>query len=111
MLTILIRFILPFCMILTAHLVSAQDVAEELYSRYESSVYRVEVVTPGVENKASVGTGFVSGRNDILASNYHVISNVVNEQDAYQLEREGVAARLGYLSVMAVGYVDGVCLI
>lgn len=59
---ILIKFIATLGMVLLSNLAGAQDVAEELYSRYESSVYRVEVVTPGVENKASVGTGFVIGR-------------------------------------------------
>ncbi len=46
MLKILIKSSATFCMVLLAHIVNAQDVAEELYSRYESSVYRVEVVTP-----------------------------------------------------------------
>ncbi len=30
---------------------SAQDIAQQLYSRYESSVYRVEVVTPGLKTR------------------------------------------------------------
>jgi serine protease Do len=90
---------------------SAQDVAQQLYSRFESSVYRVEVVTPGIENKASVGTGFVIGRNDILASNYHVISGVVNEPDRYRLEWESVDGRRGPLTVLAVNVVHDLALL
>jgi serine protease Do len=108
---ILIKFIATLGMVLLSNLAGAQDVAEELYSRYESSVYRVEVVTPGVENKASVGTGFVIGRNDILASNYHVISNVVNEPDRYQLEWEGVDGRRGPLRVLAVDVVHDLAIL
>ena len=89
----------------------AQDIAQELYSRYESSVYRIEVVTPGVENKASVGTGFVIYRDNILASNYHVISNVVNEPDRYRLEWEGVDGRRGPLTVLAVDVVHDLALL
>ncbi len=111
MLKILIKVTLTFCMVLLTHLTSAQDIAEELYSSYESSVYRIEVVTPGVENKASVGTGFVIGRNDILASNYHVISNVVNEPDRYQLEWEGVDGRRGPLRVLAVDVVHDLAIL
>lgn len=96
---------------LFANLATAQDIAEELYSRYESSVYRVEVVTPGAENKASVGTGFVIGRNDVLASNYHVISNVVNEPDRYRLEWEGVDGRRGPLTVLAVDVVHDLAIL
>jgi serine protease Do len=111
MLKILIKVTLTFCMVLLTHLTSAQDIAEELYSSYESSVYRIEVVTPGGENKASVGTGFVIGRNDILASNYHVISNVVNEPDRYQLEWEGVDGRRGPLRVLAVDVVHDLAIL
>lgn len=94
-----------------AETASAQDIAQQLYSRYESSVYRVEVVTPGIENKASVGTGFVIGRNDILASNYHVISGVVNEPDRYRLEWESVDGRRGPLTVLAVNVVHDLALL
>ena len=85
--------------------------AEELYSRYESSVYRVEVVTPGAENKASVGTGFVIGRNDLLATNYHVISNIVNEPDRYRLQWEGVDGRRGPLIVLAIDVVHDLAIL
>ncbi len=105
------KIICSISLLLLASLTYAQDVAEELYSRYESSVYRVEVVTPGVENKASVGTGFVIGRNDILASNYHVVSNVVNEPDRYRLEWEGVDGRRGPLRVLAVDVVHDLAIL
>ncbi len=107
----IIKFTSSLGLVLLASLAGAQDIAEELYSRYESSVYRVEVVTPGVENKASVGTGFVIGRNDILASNYHVVSNVVNEPDRYRLEWEGVDGRRGPLTVLAVDVVHDLAIL
>jgi len=105
------KFASSLGLVLLVSLAGAQDIAEELYSRYESSVYRVEVVTPGVENKASVGTGFVIGRNDILASNFHVISNVVNEPDRYRLEWEGVDGRRGPLTVLAVDVVHDLAIL
>jgi len=108
---LILKIVSTMGLIILASLAGAQDIAEELYSRYESSVYRVEVVTPGIENKASVGTGFVIGRNDILASNYHVISNVVNEPDRYRLEWEGVDGRRGPLTVLAVDVVHDLAIL
>ncbi|MFL2840685.1 MAG: serine protease [Pseudohongiellaceae bacterium] len=105
------KFATTLSLTILANVAGGQDIAEELYSRYESSVYRVEVVTPGVENKASVGTGFVIGRPDILASNYHVVSNVVNEPDRYRLEWEGVDGRRGSLKVLAVDVVHDLAIL
>lgn len=105
------KFVISIGLLALANAAAAQDIAQELYSRYESSVYRIEVVTPGVENKASVGTGFVIYRDNILASNYHVISNVVNEPDRYHLEWEGVDGRRGPLTVLAVDVVHDLALL
>ncbi len=51
------------------------------------------------------------GRNDILASNYHVISGVVNEPDRYRLEWESVDGRRGPLTVLAVNVVHNLALL
>ena len=58
---ILNTLLLSLGLVVLASPATAQDIAQQLYSRFDSSVYRVEVVTPGIENKASVGTGFVVG--------------------------------------------------
>ncbi len=98
-------------LITTASAAVGQDVAQQLYSTFERSVFRVEVVTPGSENKASVGTGFVTGRADILASNYHVVSGAVNEPNRYKLEWESVDGRRGPLTVIAVDVVHDLALL
>ena len=108
---ILNTLLLSLSLVVLASPATAQDIAQQLYSRFDSSVYRVEVVTPGIENKASVGTGFVVGREDILASNYHVISGVVNEPDRYRLEWESVDGRRGPLTVLAVNVVHDLALL
>ncbi len=82
-----------------------QEVAQRLYASHAESVFKIEVVTPGLEKKSSVGTGFVVGREDIIASNFHVVSDAVNEPDQYKLEWQNAKGERGPLRVLAVDVV------
>ena len=73
----------------------ADEAAQHLYSNFNSAIYRIDVVTLGSEKKASLGTGFVIGRDDILASNFHVVASVVHEPERYKLEWQSVDGRRG----------------
>lgn len=90
---------------LLANFAYAQEVAQRLYAEYSESVYKIEVITPGLEKKSSVGTGFVVGREDIIASNFHVVSDAVNEPSQYKLEWQNALGERGPLRVIAVDVV------
>lgn len=91
--------------------VVADDLAQKLYSAYSSAIYRIDVVTIGSEKKNSLGTGFVIGRDDVLASNFHVVASVVNEPERYKLEWQSVDGRRGSLIVLAVDVVHDLSLL
>ncbi|MGH1470981.1 MAG: S1 family peptidase [Cellvibrionaceae bacterium] len=90
---------------------AADETAQRLYADYQSSVYRIEVIKPGMEKKASLGTGFLIGREDLLASNFHVVANAVHEPDRYKLEWVNVDGERGPLSVVAVDVVHDLSLL
>ncbi|MGI1680142.1 MAG: serine protease [Cellvibrionaceae bacterium] len=89
----------------------ADEAAQRLYSDHQSSIYRIEVIKPGMEKKASLGTGFLIGRGDVLASNFHVISSAVHEPDRYKLEWVNVDGERGPLEVLAVDVVHDLSLL
>ena len=102
---------LPLIGLLPINLPCADEAAQNLYAKFSESVYQIEVITPGVETKSSLGTGFVVGRENILASNFHVVSDVVNEPDQYKLEWQNVRGERGPLTVIAVDVVHDLSLL
>lgn len=103
----LVIALLSFCFVVNAQ---ADEVAQSLYADYSDSVVKIEVITPGLDNKSSLGTGFVIGRGDtdrgdIVASNFHVIADAVHEPDQHSLEWQNAKGERGPLRVIAVDVV------
>lgn len=105
------RWLLAITGFMASVVATADEIAQVLYAQYSDSVYQIEVIAPGVENKNSLGTGFVIGREDILASNFHVVSDVVNDPDQYRLEWKNGRGERGPLTVIAVDVVHDLSLL
>ncbi|NQD36032.1 trypsin-like peptidase domain-containing protein [Permianibacter sp. IMCC34836] len=91
--------------------VQADDLAQQLYATHKNSVYRIEVISPGTDKKSSLGTGFVMARGDVLASNFHVVSDAVHEPERYRLEWQGVDGSRGPLAIIAVDVIHDLALL
>ncbi|MGH0032782.1 MAG: S1 family peptidase [Myxococcota bacterium] len=59
---------------------------EKIFERYEESVVQIRIVEAGSGAKRTIGTGFVVGAGGELATNYHVISDLVLEPELYRAE-------------------------
>jgi hypothetical protein len=57
-----------------------------LYADAAQSVYQIRVINKETGKKSSIGSGFVVSKNNILATNYHVVSQYVNNPEIYVLE-------------------------
>ncbi len=89
----------------------ADDVATALYAQHKQSIYRIDVLAQGSEKKASLGTGFVIGRPNVLASNFHVVADAVHDPQRYRLEWESVTGERGPLKVIEVDVVHDLALL
>ena len=69
---------LPLVISLLALPAQALD-TEKIFERYEDSVVQIRIVEAGSGAKRTIGTGFVVGAGGELATNYHVISDLVIE--------------------------------
>ena len=80
----------PIFILLLFLLFSTQLQAEintaNLYTNVEKSVYQIRVINKQTGKKSSIGSGFVVNREDVLATNYHVVSEYINDPDVFQLE-------------------------
>jgi S1-C subfamily serine protease len=59
--------------------------AKGVFERVRPLVFQVKSSISEHASRASYGSAFVIGRNGILATNYHVVSQVVQEPKKYQL--------------------------
>jgi S1-C subfamily serine protease len=57
-----------------------------IFDRYSDSIVQLRIVEAGSGAKRTIGTAFVIGENGELATNYHVISDLVIEPDLYRAE-------------------------
>jgi len=57
-----------------------------IYTSAEKSVYQIRVINKQTGKKSSIGSGFVVIKDNILATNYHVVSEYINDPDVYSLE-------------------------
>lgn len=76
------------------------NLTTNLYAEVESSVYQIRVINKQTGKKITIGSGFVVGREDIIATNYHVISSYVNDMNGYTLDYSSKSGRTGDLILL-----------
>lgn len=95
---------LLFSTLLTAMFVNVTANAEintaNIYADVEKSVYQIRVINKQTGKKSSIGSGFVVSRNDILATNYHVVSEYINDPDVYTLDYLSTTGKTGELELL-----------
>lgn len=91
---------LLLCMFLLGTSAQAEMVTSDIYSNVEKSVYQIRVINKQTGKKSSIGSGFVVNKNDILATNYHVVSEYINDPDVFQLEYLATSGETGPLELI-----------
>ena len=67
----------------------APDQADTLYRSCRDSLYQIRVIELTSGKKAGIGTAFGVSTNGLLATNYHVVQDVVDHPNLYRLECAG----------------------
>ena len=73
-----------------------------LYTEAEQSIYQIQVLNRKTGNKSTIGSGFLIERGDILATNYHVVSDYVNDPGSFRLEYLSTTDETGELELLGV---------
>jgi len=94
----------PIFILLTLLMLGTQAQAEintaNIYTNVEKSVYQIRVINKQTGKKSSIGSGFVVNKDDILATNYHVVSEYINDPDVFQLEYLSTDGSTGSLELI-----------
>lgn len=76
--------------------------SSDIYAKTKNSVFQIRVVHDQTEKKSSIGSGFIVVQNNIIATNYHVISGYIDSPDLYKLEYLSRSGKKGNLEVVDI---------
>jgi hypothetical protein len=80
---------------------SAMD-SKEIYQLNEDRVFQVRVLNRETGKKSSIGSGFIVGDGSQIATNYHVISQVILEPELFYISFTGKDGQEGELKLLGL---------
>jgi len=83
----------------------------ELFESLQPGLYTVEVVDRISNNKNAQGSGFIVTEDGVLATNYHVVSEFVQDPDRYSLRYRDADGQTGPLEVLEVDVLHDLALV
>jgi len=73
--------------------------AQEIYKEYQQSIYQIQIIDINSNEKSVIGSGFKISKKGLIATNYHVISDVVEKPERYRIEFHQDGKSLGKLTI------------
>ena len=102
--TPILKTVLLLLFTVTSQMMSMTVFAEldtaNIYTNVEKSVYQIRVLNKETGKKSSIGSGFVVAKDNILATNYHVVSEYINDPDVFYLEFLSTSGKTGPLELV-----------
>lgn len=90
---------------------AAAMTSQQLFARYGDRVLQVRILDRSTELKAGFGSGFVVSKNGLVATNYHVVAEMVMEPEEFHAEFHYQDGRSGPLELVAVDVVNDLALL
>lgn len=87
------------------------DAAQRIYQRFGAAVYQVQVIDRASGKKAAIGSGFQLDGNGLLATNYHVVADVIQQPENNRLEFLHEDGTRGNLQLLAVDVINDLALL
>ena len=78
------------------------ETAQKIYERHSASVYQIQIIDISSGEKSVIGSGFSFSQKGLFATNYHVISEVVDTPDRYRIEYHKGNEKKGELSIIGL---------
>jgi hypothetical protein len=85
--------------------------SQAIFERSEAGVYQIRVINRETGKKSSIGSGFIFGRRDQLATNYHVVSAYIEKPEIYRLQYLAANGDEGDLALVNVDVVHDLALV
>ncbi len=93
---------LPFWLIADGDAIALTAKAQEIFEQNNPAVYQIRVIDIKSHEKSIIGSGFRISADGLFATNYHVISDVVDKPEHYRIEYHREGRKEGTLSLEAI---------
>jgi S1-C subfamily serine protease len=87
------------------------DEAERLYKSYGGAVYQVQVIDLTSGKKTSIGSGFQFTADGLIATNYHVVAEAIQNPDSNRVEFLQEKGSKGQLKVLMADVVHDLAIV
>lgn len=87
------------------------DAAERMYQEHGAAVYQVQVIDRASGKKAAIGSGFQIDAQGLIATNYHVVSDMINRPANNRLEYLHEGGARGILTLVGIDVVNDLALL
>ncbi|MCD4779672.1 MAG: serine protease [Candidatus Omnitrophica bacterium] len=105
---------LVFCLlpaIGSSELQPLTDEAARIYAKHKESVYQIRIINLDTDKKTTIGSGFQISSQGHIATNYHVISDVVHEPQRHRLEFLTHDGSVGPLKVIDIDVIHDLAIV
>lgn len=87
------------------------DDAKRIYAKYNKTIYQIQVIDIASNRKTSIGSGFQFTQDHVIGTNYHVVSEAVNNPKQYRIEYLTDEGKRGPLLIVAADIIHDLAIV
>lgn len=111
----LVRFFCLFGLFLFGKTAISQELnnnisTSHLFENFQKDIFQIQTINQETGQKTSIGSGFSVGDGSILATNYHVISDVLNKKN-HKLRYVDFQEKTGDLTLLSIDVINDLALV
>ena len=90
---------------------AADEDAAKLFAQFKDRIFQVRLIDIEAESKSALGTGFLVAEDGLIATNFHVISELVNKPGKYRVEYLDAQDEKGDLELLDFDVINDLALL
>lgn len=87
------------------------DISQSLYATLKPKIVQIKIISHKTVEKSSIGSGFIVQKENIIATNYHVISQIANHPEDYYGEYLTIDNRTGRFELVVFDVINDLALL
>lgn len=87
------------------------DEAQNLFEQHSPSIFQILVIDKASQRKSAIGSGFLISSEGLIATNYHVISELIHRPQNYTLQYLSHDGTTGDLSILNIDVVHDLAIV
>lgn len=85
--------------------------SQTLYASLKSQILQIKIINTDTEEKSSIGSGFIVAKDNLIATNYHVISQIATQPSHYRGQYRTTDNQLGSFELLAFDVINDLALL